>query len=52
VEHRHGLREEVEMKFLRGIVGKTRRGRIRKTYIRGELKVEEIQDQIEENRFR
>jgi hypothetical protein len=35
------------MKFLRAIVGKTRRDRIRNTYIRGELKMEEIQNQIE-----
>jgi hypothetical protein len=33
------------MKFLRGIVGKTRRERIRNTYITGELKMEEIQNQ-------
>jgi hypothetical protein len=34
--------QTVEMKFLRGIVVKTRRDRIRKTYIREELSVDEI----------
>jgi hypothetical protein len=32
------------MKFLRRIVGRTRRGRIRNTHIRGELMMEEIQN--------
>jgi hypothetical protein len=42
-----------EMKFLRRIVGKTRRQeRIRNIYIRGELKMEEIQNQIEGSRLR
>jgi hypothetical protein len=40
------------VKFLRAIVGKTRRERIRNTYIRGQLKMEEIQNQIEESRLR
>jgi hypothetical protein len=40
------------MKFLRGTVGKTRRDRIRNTYIRGQLKMEQIQNQIEESRLR
>jgi hypothetical protein len=37
----------VEIKFLRKIVGKTRRERIRNTHIRAELKMEEIHNQIE-----
>jgi hypothetical protein len=40
------------MEFLRGAVGKTRRDRIRNTHIRGELKMEEIQNQIERRRLR
>jgi hypothetical protein len=39
--------QAVEMKFLSGRVGKTKRERIRNTYIRGELKMEEIQNQID-----
>jgi hypothetical protein len=39
----------VEMKFLRATVGKTRKDEMRNTYIRGELKMEEIQNQIEES---
>jgi hypothetical protein len=55
--HEHTKREKsklqtAEIKFLRGIVGKTKRERIRNTYIRGELKMEEIQNQIEESRLR
>jgi hypothetical protein len=44
--------QPVEMKFLRGMVGKTMRNRIRNTYIREELKMEEIQNQIKRSRFR
>jgi hypothetical protein len=44
--------QAVEMKFVRAIVGKTRRKRIRNTYIRGELKMEGIQNRIEESRLR
>jgi hypothetical protein len=40
------------MKFLGGIMGKTRRERIRNTYIRGELKMDEIQNQIKRSRLR
>jgi hypothetical protein len=40
------------MKFLKGAVGKTRRGKIRNTYIRGEIKMEETQNQIERSRLR
>jgi hypothetical protein len=40
------------MKFLKAIVGKTKRDRIRNSYIRGELKMEEIQNQIRESRMR
>jgi hypothetical protein len=40
--------QAVEMKFLRVLVGKTRRERIRNTYIRGELKVEGITEPIQE----
>jgi hypothetical protein len=47
-------REEskLQVKFLRATVGKTRRDRIRNTYIRGKLKMEEIQNQIERSRLR
>jgi hypothetical protein len=43
-----------EMKFLKtiGIVGKPMTDRIRETYIRGELKMEEIQNQIKESRLK
>jgi hypothetical protein len=34
------------MKFLMEIARKSRRDRIRNSYIRGELKIEEIQNQI------
>jgi uncharacterized Fe-S cluster-containing protein len=44
--------EAVEIKFLRGIVGKTRTDRIRNTYIRGELKIEEIQNKTERSKLR
>jgi hypothetical protein len=40
------------MKLLGGIVGKTKRDRIRNTYIRGELNMEEIQNQIKRSRMR
>jgi hypothetical protein len=39
--------QAIEMEFLRGFVGKARRGRIRKTYIQGDFKVEEMQNQTE-----
>jgi hypothetical protein len=60
MEQRHGAetkREESKlqtatMNFLSGIMGKTRRDRIRNIYIRGGLKMEEIQNQIEESRLR
>jgi hypothetical protein len=39
--------QAVEMKFLRRIARKTRSGRIRSTCIRGQHKMEEIQNQIE-----
>jgi hypothetical protein len=41
-----------EMKLLTAIVEKTRRDRIRNIYIRGELKMEETQNQIKESRLR
>lgn len=41
-----------EMKFLRQTMGDTRRDRIRKTYITGEVKFEEIQNQIKRSRLR
>jgi hypothetical protein len=44
--------QAVEMKFLRAIVGKTRRDRIRNAYIRGELKMEEIQNCIMRSKLR
>jgi hypothetical protein len=40
------------MKFLRAVVGKARRNRIRNTHIRGELRMEEIQNQTERSRLR
>jgi hypothetical protein len=43
--------QAVEMKFLEEIVGKTRRERIRNTYIKGELKMGEIQNQVDRSRF-
>jgi hypothetical protein len=54
--HGHALREEskiqaVEKKFLRLIMGKTKRDRIRSAYIR-ELKMEDIQNEIKGNRLR
>jgi hypothetical protein len=44
--------QAVEMEFLRGILGKTRRDRIRNTLSRGELKKERIWNQTEESRAR
>jgi hypothetical protein len=41
-----------EMKFQTATVGTTRSDRIRNTYISGELKMEEIQNQIERSRLR
>jgi hypothetical protein len=40
------------MKFLRAAVGKNWRDRIRNMYIRGELKMEGIQNQIKQIRLR
>jgi hypothetical protein len=40
------------MKFLRAIGGKPGKQRIQNTYISGELKMEDIQNQIEESRLR
>ena len=37
------------MKFFRGILGKTRKDKIRNTVIRDELKVEGIKNDIERN---
>jgi hypothetical protein len=44
--------QATEMKRLRRAVGKTRREKIRNTYIRAELKVAETQRQIEESSLR
>jgi hypothetical protein len=45
--------QAVEMKFLRGILEKTGKLEVGHTaYIRGELKMEEIQNQIKESRLR
>ncbi|PSN52199.1 hypothetical protein C0J52_06104 [Blattella germanica] len=41
----------MEMKFLRGILGKTRRDKTRNTVIREELKIEEIKRDIEKTRL-
>jgi hypothetical protein len=41
-----------EMKFLREIIGKTRRDRIRNDDIREQLKVDNIKIDIEKNRLR
>jgi hypothetical protein len=38
------------MKLLRATMGKTRRDRSRNTYTRGELKMEDTQNQIERRR--
>jgi hypothetical protein len=40
------------MKFLRQTMGKTQRERIRNTYIRGQVKIEEIQNQTARSRLR
>jgi hypothetical protein len=40
------------MKFLRAIVEETKRDSIRNTYSRGELKMEEVQNQIERSRLK
>jgi hypothetical protein len=42
----------MEMKFLREIIGKTRRDRIRNDDIREQLKVDDIKTDIEKNRLR
>jgi hypothetical protein len=44
--------QAIEMKFLRLIMGKTKRKRIRNANIREELRMEDIQNQIERNRLR
>ena len=41
----------MEIKFLIGILGKTRRDKIRNTVIREELKIEEIKRDIEKIRL-
>jgi hypothetical protein len=38
--------QAAEMKFLRATVGETRRDGIKNTYIRGELKMQEIQNKM------
>jgi hypothetical protein len=40
------------MKLLRGIMGKPRRDRVRNMYINGELKIEEVQNQIKRSGVR
>ena len=40
------------MKFLSGILGKTRKDKIRNTVIRDELKEEEIKNDVERNRLK
>jgi hypothetical protein len=42
----------MEMKFLRGILGKTRRDKIRNNDIREQLKVYEIKHDMERNRLK
>jgi hypothetical protein len=44
--------QAADMKFPRGIVGKTETGRRRNIYITGELKMEGIQKQIRRNTLR
>jgi hypothetical protein len=44
--------QAAEMKFLMGTVGRTRRDRIRNRYIREEIKMEEIHNQIESSGLR
>jgi hypothetical protein len=51
------MREEriiqaTEKKFLRAMMGKTKRDRIRNAHIREELRMEDIQNQIEGNKLR
>ncbi|PSN48044.1 hypothetical protein C0J52_09106 [Blattella germanica] len=43
--------QAMEMKFLKGIFGKTRKNKIRNTVIREELKIEEIKRDIEKTRL-
>lgn len=45
-------KQAAEMKLLRAVVRKTRRDRIGNTYIRGELKMEETQNQIMRSKLR
>jgi hypothetical protein len=40
------------MKLLTAIMGKTKRNRIRNAHIREELRMQDIKNQIEENRLR
>jgi hypothetical protein len=40
------------MKFLRGMVEKIRRDRVRNTYVKGEKKMEKIQNQFKISDFR
>jgi hypothetical protein len=42
----------MEIKFLRGILGKTRRDKIRNNDIREQLKVDEIKHDMERNRLK
>jgi hypothetical protein len=43
--------QAIRMKFLRAIMGKTKRDRIRNVHIREEVRMEDIQNQIEGNRL-
>jgi hypothetical protein len=44
--------QAIEIKFLKAIMGKTKRDRIRNAHVTEELRMEDIQNQIEGNRLR
>jgi uncharacterized Fe-S cluster-containing protein len=44
--------QAMEMKFLRGILGKTRRDKVRNNDVREQLKVDDIKHDMERNRLK
>jgi uncharacterized Fe-S cluster-containing protein len=44
--------QAMEMKFLRGILGKTRRDKVRNIDVREQLKVDDIKHDMERNRLK